>query len=74
MKNGGIFHIVSELWRANISLYKNVVVANIFLYKNTYSALSLAVANDQSVYTQSVCNECLYADFDASCGDGDIWK
>ena len=47
LKNDGIPHIVSEPWRACISLYKNVVVAHIFLYKNTYSTLSLAIANDQ---------------------------
>ena len=42
LKKSGIFHIVSEPWRANISLYKNI-----FLYKNSYSTLLLAVANDQ---------------------------
>ena len=56
MKNGGIFHIVSEPWRTNISPYKNVVVAHIFLYKNAYPALSLAIANDQII---NVCMQIL---------------
>ena len=56
LKNDGILHIVLKPWRANISLYKNVVVAHIFLYKNTYSTLSLTVANDQIT---SVCTQIL---------------
>ena len=50
-------HIVLEPWRANISLYKNVMVAHIFLHKNTCSNLSLTVANDQIT---SVCTQLRY--------------
>ena len=55
-KNDGILRIASDPWRANISLYKNVVVARIILYKNTYSTLSLTVANNQIT---SLCTQIL---------------
>ena len=55
-KNDGILRIASDPWRANISLYKNVVVAHIILYKNTYSTLSLTVAKNQIT---SVCTQIL---------------
>ena len=54
-KNDGILHIASNPWRANISLYKNVVAARIILY-NTYSTLSLTVANNQIT---SLCTQIL---------------
>ena len=55
-KNDGILRIASDPWRANISVYKNVVVARIILYKNTYSILSLTVANNQIT---SLCTQIL---------------
>ena len=61
-----IIRVFPDPWRANLSLYKNVVVARIILYKNTYSTLSLTVTNNQIT---SVCT-----DFDTKCGDGGIWK
>ena len=51
-----IIRVFSDPWRANLSLYKNVVVARIILYKNTYSTLSLTVANNQIT---SVCTQIL---------------
>ena len=57
--NDGIFRIASDPWRANISPYKNVVVAHIILYKNTYSTLPLDVANDWMLMITTVCTQIL---------------
>ena len=51
-----IIRVFPDPCRANLSLYKNVVVARIILYKNTYSTLSLTVANNQIT---SVCTQIL---------------